>query len=139
MVLDSPDDWSKDVGTDGADEGVRFSFVEHFNRLQRSQGGAALSVSVLEEKLINPKMMRSTDQYLPVPLLQLSGGEDDGWQDIVQAAVLGHDVDVVEVSGKEEPQHDLVVIALRPVLKLHEGGHVDEADLGGGEGDGEGK
>ena len=78
MVLDSPDDWSKDVGTDGADEGVRFSFVEHFNRLQRSQGGAALSVSILEQKFNNPKMMRSTDQYLKVPLLQLSGGQDDG-------------------------------------------------------------
>ena len=81
----------------------------------------------------------TTDQYLPIPLLQLPGGEDDGWQDVVQAAVLGHDIDVVEVSGEEEPQHNLILVTLCPVLQLHEARHVDNSNLGACEGDGKKK
>ena len=42
-----PDHGRQDVGTDGAEEGVRLPFVEHLHGLQGAEGGAALSVSHL--------------------------------------------------------------------------------------------
>ena len=76
-------------------------------------------------------------QDLPVPVLQLPGGQNDGGHHVVQAAVLGHDVDVAIEAGEEEAQDDLVFVALCPVLQLGQVGDVDDAHLGGSEGDGE--
>ena len=76
-------------------------------------------------------------QDLPVPVLQLPGGQNDGGHHVVQAAVLGHDVDVAVEAGEEEAQDDLVLVALCPVLQLGQVGDVDDAHLGGSEGDGE--
>ena len=57
VLQDPPDDWCEDVGTNGAEEGVRFSFVEHLDSLQWAESGAALCISDLARELvINPNV-----------------------------------------------------------------------------------
>ena len=93
-----------------------------------------ISVSVLNGPFIS-FLTVITYQNLPVPVLQLPCGQDDGGEDVLEAAVLGHDVNVVDEAGQEEAEHDLLLVCLSSVLQLHEIGHVDEDNLGTREGD----
>ena len=93
-----------------------------------------ISVSVLNGPFIS-FLTVITYQNLPVPVLQLPCGQDDGGEDVLEAAVLGHDVNVADEAGQEEAEHNLLLVCLSSVLQLHEIGHVDEDNLGTREGD----